>query len=73
MNEVLYTDLIIACEACGEVKNFTVANQSDADKLFYEYRCPNGCGRQLYSFITLGTLKVPGNTSSDTQVENVLQ
>jgi len=71
MNEVLYTDLIIACESCGEVKKFTVANQSNADDLFRDYRCPNGCGRQLYSFITLGTLKFPEETNSNSKVENI--
>ena len=71
MNEVLYTDLIIACESCGEVKKFTVANQADADVLFKEYLCPNGCGRQLYSFITLGTLQFPTDFLSDAENQSV--
>ena len=58
MSEVQYTDLIITCEACGSVKKFVVSNQSEAEKEFKEFKCSNGCGRNLYSFITLGTLQM---------------
>lgn len=56
MQGVQYTELIIACEACGSVKRFTVKNHEDAEKLFRDFQCENGCGRNLYSFISLGTL-----------------
>ncbi len=57
MEKVHYTDLIITCEACGSVKKYIVQSHTDAEKLFAEFQCENGCGRNLYSFITLGTLE----------------
>lgn len=73
MADVLYTELIIACESCGEVKKFTVTNQSDADGLFQDYQCPNGCGRQLYSFITLGTLSMNAPIEENRPAEKIQQ
>ena len=58
MEAIHYTELIIACEACGSVHKYRVANQDDADKIFQEFECENGCGRNLYSFITLGTIEI---------------
>ena len=58
MEAIHYTELIIACEACGSVHKYRVADQNDADKIFREFECENGCGRNLYSFITLGTIEV---------------
>lgn len=52
-----YTQLIITCEACGNVKRFVVHTQSESERLFREFHCENSCGRNLYSFITVGTLK----------------
>ncbi len=57
-DNINFSELIITCEACGSVKKFTVTDQSDADKLFKLYACENGCGRNLYSFITLGQLEI---------------
>ena len=57
MEKVTVTELIITCEACGSVTKFTIRNQADAEKLFKEFQCENGCGRNLYSFITLGTIE----------------
>lgn len=50
-------ELIITCEACGNVKHFNVNNETDCQRIFNNFRCPNNCGRNLYSFITVGTLK----------------
>jgi hypothetical protein len=58
MQEIEYTQLIITCEACGNVKRFTVASQDECERIFREFHCENSCGRNLYSFITLGTLHV---------------
>ena len=52
-----YTQLIITCEACGNVKRFVVHSQAESERLFREFHCENSCGRNLYSFITVGTLK----------------
>jgi len=56
MQDIEYTQLIITCEACGNVKRFTVASQEEYERIFREFHCENSCGRNLYSFITLGTL-----------------
>lgn len=57
MHEIEFTNLIITCEACGNVKRYLVRSQEECDRIFREFRCENGCGRNLCSFITLGTLK----------------
>jgi hypothetical protein len=56
--DIEYTELIITCEACGNVKRFTVTRQEECERIFREFHCENSCGRNLYSFITLGTLHV---------------
>jgi hypothetical protein len=56
MQDIEYTQLIITCEACGNVKRFTVSSQDECERIFREFHCENSCGRNLYSFITLGTL-----------------
>jgi hypothetical protein len=58
MQDIEYTQLIITCEACGNVKRFTVTSQEEYERIFREFHCENSCGRNLYSFITLGTLHV---------------
>jgi hypothetical protein len=58
MQDIEYTQLIITCEACGNVKRFTVTSQDECERIFREFHCENSCGRNLYSFITLGTLHV---------------
>jgi len=57
MLDIEYSQLIITCEACGNVKRYMVRSQEECDRIFREFRCENGCGRNLYSFITLGNLK----------------
>jgi hypothetical protein len=56
MQDIEFTQLIITCEACGNVKRFTIASQDECERIFREFHCENSCGRNLYSFITLGTL-----------------
>ena len=58
MEAIHYSELIIACEACGSVHKYRVIDQYDAEKIFQEFECENGCGRNLYSFITLGTIEM---------------
>jgi len=58
MQDIEYTQLIITCEACGNVKRFTITSQEEYERIFREFHCENSCGRNLYSFITLGTLHV---------------
>lgn len=56
MEKISFTELIITCEACGSVTKYDVKNQADAESIFKSFQCENGCGRNLYSFITLGTI-----------------
>lgn len=57
MLDIEYSQLIITCEACGNVKRYMVRSQEECDRIFREFRCENGCGRNLYSFISLGSLR----------------
>ena len=57
MDGVKVQELIVTCEACGDVKHYAVESQDDVDKIFGEFECENNCGRNLYSFITVGTLQ----------------
>lgn len=52
-----FTQLIITCEACGNVKRFVVHSHQESERLFREFDCENNCGRNLYSFISVGTLR----------------
>ncbi len=65
MERVEFTEMIITCEACGSVTRFTLKNPQDADQIFQQFQCENGCGRNLYSFITLGTLKMNSSPSEE--------
>jgi len=58
---VVLKELIITCEACGNVKHFNVTTEADCNRIFQNFRCENNCGRNLYSFITVGTLKRNNN------------
>jgi len=57
MPEVIYQELVITCEACKTVKKFPVRAYEQCLEIFKEYHCPNGCGRNLYSFFTVGMIK----------------
>ena len=57
MVNVQYTELIITCEACNTVKRCTAKSYDECMEIFKNYQCPNGCGRNLYSFIAVGLLK----------------
>jgi len=56
MKNIKITEMIITCESCGNVKRFHVDSQDDCDRIFKNFRCENNCGRNLYSFITVGSL-----------------
>jgi len=57
METIEVKQLIITCEACGNVKKFVVKDEKDSERIFKEFTCENKCGRNLYSFITVGTVK----------------
>ena len=57
METIELRELIITCEACGNVKKFVVKDEKDSEQIFSEFSCENNCGRNLYSFITVGTLR----------------
>lgn len=57
MTEIKISELIISCESCGNVKRFKVNSQTDCDRIFHNFRCENNCGRNLYSFIEVGTIE----------------
>jgi len=63
MNEISVSELIITCEACGNVKKFYVKNEEESNDIFHNFRCENKCGRNLYSFITIGMLNRIGDTA----------
>jgi hypothetical protein len=58
MEAIEYREIVITCEACGSVKRFAVHSEEDCDRMFENFECENRCGRNLYSFITVGTLKL---------------
>ena len=57
ISAVVINEMIITCEACGNVKHYSVNNEADCNRIFNNFRCENNCGRNLYSFITVGTVK----------------
>jgi hypothetical protein len=57
MADISYEELVITCEACDTIKKFPVSTYEECLKIFGEYHCPNGCGRNLYSFFTVGQMK----------------
>ncbi len=68
--DIAYTQLIITCEACGSVKRYMVRSKEESDRIFREFRCENGCGRNLYSSITLGTLARPASIAEPAEHAN---
>ncbi|KAA3658766.1 MAG: hypothetical protein DWQ10_10455 [Calditrichaeota bacterium] len=68
MEEIRYNEFIITCEACGNVKKFTVEKSDDTENLFQKYQCENGCGRNMLSFIKLGLLRIGEKTNTETVV-----
>lgn len=56
MENIRIRELIITCESCGNVKKYRVTSQDDCERIFHDFKCENNCGRQLYSFITVGTV-----------------
>ena len=57
MDKIRYRELIISCEACGTVKRYKITSLQDCQRIFKDYKCKNNCGRNLYSFITIGELR----------------
>ena len=57
MKNIKINEMIITCESCGNVKRFRAHSQEDCDKVFKEFKCENNCGRNLYSFIAVGSLE----------------
>ncbi|MFZ5518393.1 MAG: hypothetical protein ACOY90_17290 [Candidatus Zhuqueibacterota bacterium] len=56
MKRIDVTELIITCESCGNVEKFRITSQDNCDEIFRNFKCKNNCGRDLYSFITVGTV-----------------
>ncbi len=56
MKSVDYQEVIITCEACKTVRKFPVSDYDQCLDIFHQYQCPNGCGRNLYSFFSVGRL-----------------
>ena len=57
MADITYQEVVITCEACKTVNKFTVDDYEQCVDIFKKYHCPNGCGRNLYSFFTVGKIK----------------
>ena len=76
MSGIDMKQLIITCEACGNVKRYTVTSQAESDQIFREFQCENECGRNLYSYITLGVLHRNNNVhekKTAQEVESIAQ
>ena len=56
MKNIKVTEMIITCESCGNVKRFRVGSQADSEAIFKNFHCENNCDRNLYSFITVGSV-----------------
>ena len=56
MSNIHITEMIITCEACGNVKRFQVKSQHDCDGILNNFACENNCGRSLISYFTIGSL-----------------
>ncbi len=54
MATISYREVVITCEACGKIKKMPVRNYEECLSVFGKYQCPNGCGRNMYSFFTVG-------------------
>jgi len=57
MQEVVYQEVVITCEACGTVTKRPVKNYDECLKEFHSFQCPNGCGHNLCSFMTIGRIR----------------
>jgi hypothetical protein len=57
MPKIDVKELIITCEACGSVKKYMVDTEAEGLDIFRSFKCENDCGRNLYSYITVGTLE----------------
>ena len=57
MVEAEYHELVITCEKCETVNKVDVEQYEECLKKFEEYTCPNGCGRNMLSYFTVGRFK----------------
>jgi len=57
MTQVVYQEMVISCEACNTVKKYSVKTDQECEHLFKNYHCPNGCGRNMYSYFSVGHIK----------------
>lgn len=52
-----YHELVITCEKCKTVTRMDVGTYEECLERFSEFQCPNGCGRNMYSYFTVGRYK----------------
>ena len=57
MDKIEVKELIITCEACGNVKKYMIESEEEGLDIFNNFKCENDCGRNLYSYITVGKLE----------------
>ena len=57
MMEIIYQEMTITCEGCRSVQKFKVADYEECLEIFNGFLCAEGCGRNLYSFLTVGKMK----------------
>jgi len=53
-HSVVYKELIITCEVCGNVQRLKLQGGENVEEIFRNFTCKNNCGRNLYSFIAIG-------------------
>jgi len=57
MTDIIYQEMTITCEGCRAVQKFKVTAYEECLEIFNDFQCPEGCGRNLYSFLTVGKMK----------------
>jgi len=71
MDGVKVQELIVTCEACGDVKRYHVDTQEEVERIFGHFTCESNCGRNLYSFITVGSLQ-PYNVYNEVEEKELM-
>jgi hypothetical protein len=64
---IVPSQLIITCEACHESVHFLSDDEDEMVRLFGSYKCPNGCNRTNYSYISIGEIALPARPPSFAQ------
>jgi len=64
MAHIVFQEMVISCEACNTVKKFSVKTDIECEEIFKNYHCSNGCGRNMYSYFSVGRLMADKESAS---------